>query len=172
MQEIILKRIDSTTDIDLKILAAMVDEAFALTMMDAPDEVKDFPLPTGNDLITGMENVMELWKVYQGDTLVGGALISVKDTVTGYLELFFIAGNAEGKGIGAKAWKAIENAYPNVKVWETATPYFQKRNIHFYVNKCGFHIVSYHNKWNPYIENGKPVDDEMFVFRKEIGKSQ
>ena len=48
MQEIILKRIDSATDNNLKILAPMVDEAFALTMMDAPDEVKDFPLPTGN----------------------------------------------------------------------------------------------------------------------------
>ena len=71
MQEIILKRMDSTTDNDLNILAPMVDEAFALTMVDAPDEVKDFPLPTGNDLIAGMENGMELWKVYQGDTLVG-----------------------------------------------------------------------------------------------------
>ena len=37
-------------------------------------------------------------------------------------------------------------------------------------NKCGSHLVEYHNKWNPYIENGKLVDDEMFAFRKEIGK--
>ncbi len=170
MQEIILKRIDCTMDNDLNILASMVDEAFAFTMVDAPNEVKDFPLPTGKDLIVGIQNGMELWKVYQGDILVGGALISIKDTVKGYLELFFIAGNVEGKGVGTKAWKAIEEAYPNIKIWETATPYFQKRNIHFYVNKCGFHIVEYHNKWNPYIENGKPVDDEMFAFRKEIDK--
>ena len=168
MQRIMLKRMESTTDEELKMLAPMVDEAFALTMIDAPNEVKDFPLPTGKDLVAGMENGMELWKVYQGDMLVGGALVSIKDTVTGYLELFFIAGNAEGKGIGAKVWKLIENAYPNVNVWETATPYFQKRNIHFYVNKCGFHIVAYHNKWNPYIENGNPIDDEIFIFRKEI----
>ena len=99
MQEIILKRIDCTMDNDLNILASMVDEAFALTMVDAPNEVKDFPLPTGKDLIVGIQNGMELWKVYQGDILVGGALISIKDTVKGYLELFFIAGNVEGKGV-------------------------------------------------------------------------
>ncbi len=34
-------------------------------------------------------------------------------------------------------------------VWETGTPYFERRNIHFYVNKCGFHIVEYYNEKHP-----------------------
>ena len=38
------------------------------------------------------------------------------------------------------AWKEIEATYPETKIWETYTPYFEKRNIHFYVNKCGFQI--------------------------------
>lgn len=33
--------------------------------------------------------------------------------------------------------------YPNTKIWKTCTPYFDKRNIHFYVNKRKFHIVKY-----------------------------
>ena len=33
--------------------------------------------------------------------------------------------------------------HPEVRVWETLTPYFEKRNIHFYVNRCGFHIVEF-----------------------------
>ena len=37
----------------------------------------------------------------------------------------------------------IEEKYPETKIWETCTPYFEKRNIHFYVNKCKFHIVEY-----------------------------
>ena len=41
---------------------------------------------------------------------------------------------------------SIEALYPETKVWETCTPYFEKRNIHFYVNKCGFHIVEFYNE--------------------------
>ena len=60
--------------------------------------------------------------------------------------------------------------YPDTKVWETCTPYFEKRNIHFYVNKCGFHIVKFINEKNP--EPYMPEDfigdggEGMFVFEK------
>ena len=40
---------------------------------------------------------------------------------------------------------AIEQQYPNTKVWQTHTPYFDKRNLHFYINKCGFKIVEFFN---------------------------
>ena len=46
-------------------------------------------------------------------------------------------------------WDEIEKMHPYTKVWETCTPYFEKRNIHFYVNKCGFHIVEF---WNEKIQ--------------------
>ncbi|MBR2773622.1 MAG: GNAT family N-acetyltransferase, partial [Selenomonadaceae bacterium] len=49
------------------------------------------------------------------------------------------------KGIGSAAWRAIEQLYPATKVWETVTPYFEKRNLHFYINKCGFHAVEFFN---------------------------
>ena len=38
------------------------------------------------------------------------------------------------------AWQAVEILHPETVVWKTCTPYFDKRNIHFYVNKCGFKI--------------------------------
>ena len=44
---------------------------------------------------------------------------------------------------------AIESLHPETKVWETCTPYFEKRNVHFYVNRCGFHIVEFYNKKHP-----------------------
>jgi hypothetical protein len=40
------------------------------------------------------------------------------------------------------AWRAIEEHYPDTRVWETFTPHFEVRNIHFYINVCGFHAVS------------------------------
>ena len=45
--------------------------------------------------------------------------------------------------------------HPEIKVWETITPYFEKRNIHFYVNRCGFHIVEF---WNKY-QHGPAIPD-------------
>ena len=44
---------------------------------------------------------------------------------------------------------AIEKMHPEVEIWETVTPYFEKRNIHFYVNKCGFQIVEFYHKYHP-----------------------
>jgi hypothetical protein len=63
--------------------------------------------------------------------------------------------------------------HPEIRVWETCTPYFEKRNIHFYVNRCGFHIVEFWNKYHRGTnipkgeEENKNDDDEMFLFRKE-----
>ncbi|BBI75668.2 hypothetical protein HAALTHF_49170n [Vreelandella aquamarina] len=48
--------------------------------------------------------------------------------------------NSLGRG-GYRAWQAIEQAYPATRVWVTHTPYFEKRCIHFYVNKCDFKIA-------------------------------
>lgn len=46
-------------------------------------------------------------------------------------------------------WNEIETLYPDTKIWETYTPYFEKRNIHFYVNKCGFRVVEFFNPRHP-----------------------
>lgn len=60
--------------------------------------------------------------------------------------------------------------YPQVRVWETYTPYIEKRNIHFYVNRCGFHIVEFFNEKHPdphQQEDGKGDDfDGVFRFEK------
>lgn len=76
------------------------------------------------------------------------------------------------KGMGYAIWSEIEKLHPNTKVWETCTPYFEKRNIHFYLNKCGFHIVEFQNEYNPSLD--PPEDfigdggDGMFVFQKRM----
>ena len=63
-----------------------------------------------------------------------------------------------------------------MNVWETVTPYFEKRNIHFYVNRCGFHIVEFFNKYHPdpnhpemcAEEPDAQFPDGMFRFEKVI----
>lgn len=86
---------------------------------------------------------------------VGGVVIRVTGR-HGELDLLFTSPKVHNEGIGYAAWCEVERMYPEVTVWETVTPYFEKRNIHFYVNRCGFHIVEFYNSHWP-----DPKDPEM-----------
>lgn len=108
---------------------------------------------------------------------VGGAVVHTFGS-TGELDLLFVIPSEHTKGIGAMAWNLIEKKYPQVKHWETMTPYFEKRNIHFYINKCGFKIVEFfcefhtgikENENDEMLENQNDKNlDGMFRFVKEI----
>ncbi len=90
----------------------------------------------------------EAYRIMLDDQPVGGVIIKV-DGNRGDLEILFVSPRVHSKGIGYAAWCAVEKLHPEVKVWETVTPYFEKRNIHFYVNRCGFHIVEFFNSHHP-----------------------
>ncbi|MCR5809006.1 MAG: GNAT family N-acetyltransferase [Clostridiales bacterium] len=113
----------------------------------------------------------EALRIWRDGEKVGGAVISLYGE-RGELELLFVSPRVHSKGIGHAAWRAIETLHPEVKVWETVTPYFEKRNIHFYVNRCGFHIVEFFNSHHPDPNDPDPADetDEQFpegMFRFE-----
>lgn len=81
---------------------------------------------------------------------VGGAIVVIdEETQHNHLDFLFVKVGVQSKGIGQSIWNAIERIHPKTKVWETCTPYFEKRNIHFYVNRCGFHIVEFYNENHP-----------------------
>lgn len=106
---------------------------------------------------------------------VGGVVLTIHpDRRRGSLDLFFIHPARHSRGLGLAAWQAIEARYPDVILWETVTPYFEERNIHFYVNKCGFHIVEFfhagHRDPNlplPQSQAGEPVPGTEAFFRFE-----
>ena len=106
---------------------------------------------------------------------VGGVILKI-DNISCHneLEILFVLPEEHGKGIGYGAWQEVEALHPETLVWETCTPYFEKRNIHFYVNKCGFVIDQF---WCEYFtpDHEMPDDeecredegpDEMFRFIK------
>jgi GNAT superfamily N-acetyltransferase len=107
--------------------------------------------------------------------VVGGTIIVIDDeTKKNHLDLLYVKVGCQSKGTGQKIWKAIEELHPETEVWETCTPYFEKRNIHFYVNRLGFHIVEFYNQQHkdPH-QSGEPaggmpegVGDEFFRFEK------
>ena len=96
------------------------------------------------------------YRIILDEQKVGGLVIRTEGE-HGELDLLFVSPKTHSKGIGYAAWCAVERMHPEVQMWETCTPYFEKRNIHFYVNKCGFHIVEFLRE-----------DDEMFRFEKVI----
>ena len=98
--------------------------------------------------IEGAIDCGEALRIMQDGHPVGGVVIKAEGE-RGDLELLFVSPNAHSRGIGYAAWCAVEQLHPEVTVWETVTPYFEKRNIHFYVNRCGFHIVEFFNSHHP-----------------------
>ncbi|MBR2937303.1 MAG: GNAT family N-acetyltransferase [Oscillospiraceae bacterium] len=98
------------------------------------------------------------YRIVFEDRKVGGLVVKInKETHHNELELLFVSPEEHGKGIGYGAWQAVEALYPETKVWETSTPYFEKRNIHFYVNKCGFQIDQF---WCEFFQPEHALPDE------------
>lgn len=116
----------------------------------------------------------EAYRIMQDGKPVGGVVIKV-DGEQGDLDLLFVSPHVHSKGIGYAAWCAVEKLHPEVTVWETVTPYFEKRNIHFYVNRCGFHIVEFFNSHHPDPNDpdmseqaDEQFPDGMFRFEKKM----
>ena len=117
----------------------------------------------------------ETYRIMFEGRVVGGVVLMIdKKTHHNHLDLLFVTPEEHGKGIGYGAWQAVEALHPETEVWETFTPYFEKRNIHFYINKCGFHAVEFFSAMHPdpnppeKDEQSFPGEgpDEMFRFEK------
>ena len=116
----------------------------------------------------------EAYRIVLDGSPVGGVIISVNGK-KGNLDILFTSPKEHSKGVGYAAWCEVERMHPEVKIWETVTPYFEKRNIHFYVNRCGFHIVEFFNSHHPDPHDpdmGEQIDEQfpdgMFRFVKKI----
>lgn len=103
--------------------------------------------------------------------MVGGAIIVIDEkTQQNHLDFLFVKCSAQNKGIGKSIWFELEKLYPNTNVRATCTPYFDKRNIHFYVNVCGFHITEFLKPKTPDAPDHSIGDgnEGMFAFRKQM----
>ena len=115
------------------------------------------------------------YRIREDGRIVGGLVLKIDEqTQHNELELLFVTPESHSKGIGTAAWQEVERLYPDTRVWETCTPYFETRNIHFYVNKCGFHIVEFFNSHHPDpndpetgVDNEYAGDDHDGMFRFE-----
>lgn len=68
----------------------------------------------------------EAFRIVQDGEKVGGVILKVEGD-RGDLEILFVSPKVHSKGIGYAAWCEVEKMHPEVKIWETVTPYFEKR---------------------------------------------
>ena len=158
---------------DIKQFEIDIGEAFQKGFEDVYGKTDGIILPE-KDINRSLNSKGAIaYKAVVDGKFIGGAVVVIdNETQHNHLDLLYVKRGTQEKGVGFAIWNAIEKVHSDTKVWETCTPYFEKRNIHFYVNKCGFHIVEYLNEKNP----GKDMPEDfigdggegMFVFKKEM----
>ncbi|KNY13656.1 hypothetical protein AKG11_27665 [Shinella sp. SUS2] len=161
---------------DLPDFKKELQEAFSLAVIDEYGALPDGPIPSDEDLDSSIAapGAVALRILSDGEK-IGGAVVTIdENTHHNTLDLFFLKVGEHGQGLGHKAWLAIEARYPKTITWRTHTPYFEKRNIHFYVNKCGFKIIAFHHAKYPdphHPASNDLPDDEGFLFEKVINET-
>jgi hypothetical protein len=158
---------------DLPAFKTDIQEAFQKGFEDVYGRIDQTVLPEKDiDHSLESEGAVAYKAVVDGE-MVGGAVVVINEvTQHNHLDLLYVKYGIQTKGTGYAIWNAIEKLHPETKVWETCTPYFEKRNIHFYVNKCGFHIVEFLNEYHP--DPNEPEEfigdggEGMFVFQKQM----
>lgn len=149
-----------------------LQESFGEAVIEEFGSLEDGPIPSDEEIEENFKSPgVVIYHILSNGTKIGGVIVRIKEeTQHNSLDFLFISKGNGGKGIGYKAWIAIEEKYPETKVWETHTPYFEKRNIHFYVNKCGFKIVEYlsekYNNSHEEYGEGLPSGEDFFRFEK------
>lgn len=161
--------------LDLPQFTKKLQEAFSIVAKEKLG-ITD-PIPSEKEVQESYRSKgAETYHIVLNKKRIGGVVLSIdEETQHNSLDLFFISPEYHSRGLGLAAWKAIEAKYPDTAVWKTITPYFEERNIHFYINKCGFHIIEFFNKYHidphmsyPENESDKPVPgtDAYFCFEK------
>lgn len=89
------------------------------------------------------------YKVLADNRIIGSVILWITPEQDNYLGCLFVDSDLHDKGLGFRIWQLVEAAYPGTKTWNTETPAFTRRNHHFYINKCGFHVVRIDNPKSP-----------------------
>ncbi|GAA3024760.1 GNAT family N-acetyltransferase [Microbacterium dextranolyticum] len=151
---------------------ARMEDAFTAGLHDAGIAPGEEPIPTAAEMEPELRSPdVSTFQIVCDDEIVGGAMIGANHAGRRRLELFFIDAGRHGGGIGARAWAAIEARYPDTDVWETDTPYFDQRNVHFYINRCGFQAVEFFHPGHQREEEGDgdhQGPDRSFRFEKRM----
>ncbi|WP_432650333.1 GNAT family N-acetyltransferase [Huintestinicola sp.] len=161
------------TEADLKEFKEMAMEAFQKGFEDKFGRTEKTVLPEKDIDHSLNAKGSAAYKAVVDGEFVGGAVVVIdEETGHNHLDLLFVSSVVQSRGIGKAIWYELEKRYPETKVWETCTPYFDRRNIHFYVNVCKFHIVEFFNEKHPMPDTPEDFigdgNEGMFGFIKQM----
>lgn len=175
MPELKLKLIKN--DEEKNIFIKDIQEAFQKSLVEKYGEWDKLVLPTEDIEESFNEEGACAYFAVIDEKIVGGVIVSIdKETQHNSLQLLYVKVGVQNGGVGSNIWCSIEKLYPETIVWETHTPYYDKRNIHFYVNRLGFNIVEFFNEkhLDPNLKGettgGMPeeVGKDFFRFEKKM----
>ena len=161
---------------DMPAFKQRMQEAFTRAAREA---FPDFPelIPPERDIDESLAAAgAEALQIVCDGKPVGGAIVT-GEGASKLLDFIFVDAEHQDRHLGLAAWNAIEARYPEATHWELVTPYHEKRNIHFYVNRCGFKITEYYNDRHP--DPNYPQDEAgdypgedggLLKFEKEIAR--
>ncbi len=130
---------------ELALLTSMQEASFETTSCYFPNGVIPEPPPEEKEAHS-FEKLMEspehtILALLLDSKITGGAVVKDHGNGIREIELFFIQAENIGKGMGTEALKLVEAYFPDTRVWRLITPTQVMKNVVFYVNKCGYHIV-------------------------------
>ena len=158
------------TELELNQFITDIQEAFQKGYEDYFGKCEDTIIPKEDIMESLSTKGAKAYVMEDNGNIIGGAIVVINDNNINDLHILYVKVGCQSKGVGFEVWKQIEKLHPETKIWKTCTPYFDERNINFYLNKCKFHIVEFLNKYH----NPKQFKDEfigdhgegMFEFEK------
>ncbi|MBE6363696.1 MAG: N-acetyltransferase [Lentisphaerae bacterium] len=150
--------------------------AFEQGVIDRFGVLTAAPIPPENEIDEALKDpAFDVFIIMADNIPAGSTIIKCENNKKYSLELLFIFKAFLNKKIGSAAWQVIEANYPDAQMWETHTPYFERRNIHFYLHKCCFKIVEFfsehHREEHDLTDEFKDVNSSgFFRFEKIMQK--
>ena len=170
-------RLIKITENDIIQYKADMQEAFQKGFEDVYGKCDEIILPEADIDRSLNSNGAVAYKAMIDGEMLGGAIVVInEETQHNHLDILYVKYGVQSKGIGKMIWDKIEEYHDKTIEWETCTPCFEKRNLHFYVDKCGFSITEIQNDEED--KNTFPDDfigdggEGMYVFKKSMKRDK
>ncbi|MBE6385749.1 MAG: GNAT family N-acetyltransferase [Lentisphaerae bacterium] len=169
---VVLRKIEAR---ELELFRREMKNSFQQSAFERFNSQDAAPIPPENEVDEAFADERYDVFIIDADGIPAGGTIIKKEGKGKYsLDLLFVFKEFINKKIGTAVWQIIEKHYPDAEIWETCTPYFDRRNIHFYVNKCGFKITEfyceYHREEHDLTEEFKDVNSSGFFRFEKVMK--
>ncbi|QWH78336.1 N-acetyltransferase [Bacillus mycoides] len=171
--------IEKATILDAEKLTEIMKRTFdeeAKRWLYGQDDVIDYNIqPPGYSSVEMMKYSIEeldTYKVIMGEKVIGGIIVTISGKSYGRIDRIFVEPFLQGKGIGSRVIKLIEEKFPNIRIWDLETSSRQINNHHFY-KKMGYETIFETEDEYCYVKKIKiALSEENLVKNKDMKNGQ